>query len=152
MTQNLKNLDAVLSPTLEPGQGKAVAEKWNKIFVPRIPEPTQGIKEDGLTATPRRTSAVRVLSLVVILVFIVLMDWEIPISSIKENPSDNDSAGMNCSLPENPYYWGSGEYEGFEWAEQTQDISCVSNGLFRIGCEEYKRQITALEKCSTGNW
>lgn len=45
---------------------------------------------------------------------------------------------------------GSGEYEGFAWAEQTRATSCLSNGLFRAGCEEYTRQIPASEKCGAG--
>ena len=151
MTQNFKNLNTVLSPSLEAGQGEATAAKWKKVFFPRISEATQETKEDGFTATPGRTSPLRVLSSVVILGFIVFVNREIPVSSIEENPSDNDSVRVNCTLPENPYYLGSEEYEGFEWAEQTHATSCVSNGLFRTGCEEYTRQITALEKCSAGN-
>ncbi len=149
MTPYFQNLDAVLYSSPESGPEKAAAAKSTNKCFSKVPELTEEINEKVSDATTHQPMSLRLLSIFAILVFFVLVNWEIPMSSIEQDTNDNDRDSVNCSLPENPYYPGSGEYDGFEWAEQGRATSCISGGLFRTGCEEYRRQLAAFDKCST---
>jgi hypothetical protein len=129
---------------------ETVAGRMTHAFL-RTSQKTEELEHGGSAITPPRVGLVKFLSMFAIaLACVVLVNWETTTSLSEQNPNDNDRVRLDCSEPENPYYEGSGEHDGFEWAERTHATSCVSDGSFRAGCEEYRKQTAKLFQCEKG--
>lgn len=84
------------------------------------------------------------------LLIVVALAFGIACTSSESSPaaSDDSSADIHCTEPENPYTEGTGHYAGYEWAERNVSPTCSgSSQSFVEGCEEYETQESEYEEC-----